>query len=204
MLVNAKLYLFESFEFAFALLAFPKTASVVLRDMERRNVYATFWAALSSASLATGLFYLRDAYTYSFFVFIPVLALVVYVYSRAYSRLLAARIMVGPLPRGAGESMILPALVEGSCLPGLFFLPLSITAREFSHPFLLLLPGLIGILAWMLYIQYTGLTYSLEIDRRRAIGLLVRNHFVLLLFPFVAVYFFAAVFISLLGSHFLF
>lgn len=185
-------------EFAYALLAVPKMASITLRELPSPHRLATFWAVLAATSLSTGLFYLRDAYSLSFFVFIPVLSAVVYLFNRFYSHLLAARVLAGSLPERA-ERGILMALFEGASIPGVFFLPLSITAREFSHPGLIILPGFLGITSWIIYIQYTGLVYALEIDPRRAVSLLLRHHIVLILFPIVSLYFYGMILVSLVG-----
>lgn len=193
-----RLFLLSLLEFAYALLAVPKMASVSLRDMRGRDRIAVVWAATAAVSFSTGLFYLRDSYSASFLALVPFLSAVVYVFNRSYSHLLAARVLAGPLPERA-ERGLLTAFFEGSCIPGVFFLPLSITAREFSHPGMVLLPGFLAITAWIVYIQYTGLVYALEIEPRRAMLLLVRHHAVLVLFPAVSVYFYGTILVSLVG-----
>jgi hypothetical protein len=178
-------------ELASILLTAPESFIVSVRRVEWQR-YAPVCSLLASISIATGSFYLRSSYSLSFLLFIPLVAGLIFLFYRFYSHLLSARFLQHLLDLqkegSANTAVPISRLLEASFLPGLFVLPVCITAKEFSWPGLLLIPGILSILFWILYIQYAGIRYIMEISGRSMIRLLFQNHLMLAMFPFLAIY----------------
>lgn len=197
-------FILEFVEFAAILLTEPQSAAVAFRRFERQGHYALLSSGLASLALATAFFYTRSAYRLSYYILIPIVAGMILLFHRIYSRLMAARMLQHAVNHSTGSdakemSRTLSTLFEGAFLPGLFVLPLAITAQEFSVPAILLLPGGLGITGWILYIQYAGARYTLESAKRPTLMSLFRNHLMLMAFPPVAIYTGILLFISLIG-----
>ncbi|KAB2931321.1 MAG: hypothetical protein F9K24_13860 [Leptonema illini] len=198
-------YILEFVEFASIILTAPHSVVVAARQFERQSRYALLCSALASISLATGVFYARSSYRLSFLVLIPILAGMIFLFHRFYSRLLSARLLQhlmnspAPMAQREGISTTLSTLLESSFLPGLFILPVCITAREFTMPALLLIPGIAAISFWILYIQFSGVRFIMETQKRPTVMLLLRNHLMLATYPFLAIYVGMLLLISLTG-----
>jgi len=191
--------IFGFIEFASIILTEPKTLIVAAHRISLKESYTTVCSLLAALSLATSIFYVRSHYSFSYLIFIPVATAVIFLFQRLFSRLLSAKIVQNlveaPLTQSskgiadvAQISSALDALFESAFLPGLFVLPICITAKQFSHPSFLILPGLIALSLWMLYIQFAAVQYILEADRRTTITALARNHTMIILFPLLAFY----------------
>ncbi|MBW7858648.1 MAG: hypothetical protein H3C43_10250 [Leptonema sp. (in: Bacteria)] len=192
----------EFIEFASAFLSSPQMIRSQLHESDNRSRFSFIVSILASISLATGIFYLRDSYNRGFLILIPISAILIFVFLRFYSRLFSARLLQIITQTGNYEvdsHSFLDILIEGSFLPNLFFLPLCITAKEFSLPALILIPGSLALLLWMLYIQFVGLTYTIEMDPKRTAMLLARNHLLMVAYPVFAVFSISILILSLFG-----
>lgn len=194
--------IFEFIEFASAFLSSPQMIRSLLQENGNRSRFSFIVSILSSVSLSTGIFYLRDSYSSGFLILIPICAILIFVFLRFYSRLFSSRLLQIITKTGNYEvdsHSFLDILIEGSFLPNLFFLPLCITAKEFSIPALILIPGSLSLVIWMLYIQFVGLTFTLEIDPRRTAFLLLRNHLLMVTYPIFAAFTISMIIMSLFG-----
>lgn len=175
-------------ELLYLVLQHPEELPVYVRKIPNLKAYIGVSLALSSLSMATGVYALRDYYQTSFWIFVLILtvnhAALSFLWALCLGAVLDAVVRIKHPDRTAKVWHMI-SIVLLSTLPFIFFLSGALPARLLPHPVLIMVPVTLGLLIWSLYITLRGLQYLYELSFREGIKIFLQSAFAVLIFPVV-------------------
>jgi len=178
-------------EIVYAVLLYPIGLPGHLRQIPSLKNHLGLSLLLSSLSSSIGVYTLRDYYASNYvsvILFLQFVHMLLFYLWGLLSGSVVDTFIAYKHPDRAGRASQMIAISLFSFLPWIFFLPSAFSIKFISEqtgtalPYLLI-PLVLGICLWSMYIVFTGIKYLYEIPARDAVFLEIKTLVTLLIFP---------------------